>query len=461
MEKNTEQEILWELQCLNQQVKELDKKIGIINSKVNRTNRQTGTLWEKFKRRLKKEAKKPTAIGWMLKKLINVYRRSWRYMYCLLARRKGVQKNKIVFISHRGKQYSCNPMYISKYLMKHYPGRFEIVWAFDAPDDFSYLKRKGIKVVQKESREHLTHLMTAKVIVTNVDFYIYLPKVKGQIALDTWHGGGSYKTCGFANAQNLMTNRQKRYFKKLYSKVNLYCSSSKAFTQQTIRESRLFQGEVLEVGMPRNDILVKGNKPRIEEKVRKHFSLAADTKIVLYAPTYRSEAEMTHIPKLDVERLNKVLSERFGGKWCCLYRAHHLGSPTEMEDEVSSGMILPAVKYPDMQELLYAADVLVSDYSSCIWDFSLQYKPVFLFCPDLDKYTSSRDFYMPIENWHFVLTRNQAELEEKIQNFDEAEYRKGIELHHQELGSCESGQATKVICQRIFDECFPKEDKKE
>lgn len=449
-----DEEILRELRRLNRQLKELDEKVGLIEKKANKINRQTATPWQKLKRRIKKAAGKPTLVGRILRKLLNCYRYGWRYLYCLKVRRKGIQENKIVFISHRGKQYSCNPMYISKYLMKHYPGEFEIVWAFDAPDNFKQLKNEGIQVVKKESKEHLAHLMTAKVIVTNVDLFIYLPKVKGQIALDTWHGGGSYKTCGFANAQNLMTNRQRRYFERLYSKINLYCSSSRAFTQQTIRESRLFQGEVLEVGMPRNDILVKRDKPKIEEKVRKYFSLDQKTKIVLYAPTYRSEAEAANIPELDVEGMNRALSERFGGKWCCLYRAHHLGTPADMEDRVDNDVLLSAVEYPDMQELLYAADVLVSDYSSCIWDFSLQYKPVFLYCPDLDKYTSSRDFYTPIENWHFILTRDQKELEARILDFDEAEYRKGVEQHHQELGSCESGQATKAVCERIFEECF-------
>lgn len=457
MEENVKEEILQGPQQSNGQVQEPDKEITIMDEEMNQTDERPETLWQKFKWGVKKKAAEPTAMGWIFRKLLNCCRRSWRYIYCIAVRRKGVQQNRIVFISLLGKQYSCNPMYISKYLMEHYPEKFEIVWAFNDPDKFEYLEDEGIRVVKKEGKEHLTHLMTAKVIVTNVDFYIYLPKVEGQIALDTWHGGGAYKTCGFANVQNLTTNRQQRQLKKLYSKVNLYCSSSKAFTQQTIRESRLFQGEVLEVGMPRNDILVKRNSPQIKKKVREYYSLDAETKIVLYAPTYRSEAEMTNIQRLDVWSLNRALSERFGGKWCCLYRAHHFGAPAEMEDEMDGNAVLSAVEYPDMQELLYAADALVSDYSSCIWDFSLQYKPVFLYCPDLDKYTSSRDFYMPIENWHFILTRNQTELEEKIQNFDEAEYRKGIELHHQELGSCESGHATKLICERIFDECFGKE----
>ncbi|MCR5272435.1 MAG: CDP-glycerol glycerophosphotransferase family protein, partial [Lachnospiraceae bacterium] len=78
----------------------------------------------------------------------------WRYLYCISHLNMPINKNRIVFISHKGKQYSCNPMYISEYLQKNYPGRFEIIWAFDKPRDFKCLEEKGIRVVKKGSCEH-------------------------------------------------------------------------------------------------------------------------------------------------------------------------------------------------------------------------------------------------------------------------------------------------------------------
>lgn len=440
-ENGIEQEILDELKHLSDSLTQMDEKIDKIS-------KQNASAFVKFKRKVKKIAKQDHFIGHIVKRLLYIYRIFWRLLYCLFAKRKGIQNNKIVFISHKGKQYSCNPKYICEYLMKEYPGKFEIVWAFNDPKQFQYLQEKGITVVKNESKQHLRHLVTAKTIVTNVDFYTYLPQIKGQIALDTWHGGGSYKTCGFANVQNLGTMIQRNHFKRLYSKVNLYCSSSAAFTEQTIRQSRLFTGEVMEVGMPRNDILLDGKHPEIEAKVRDYFGLDADTRIVLYAPTYRSVAEAADLPEIDFDRLNAALAECFGGKWVCLFRQHHLGN-------IIHENILSATEYPDMQELLYTADILISDYSSCIWDFSLMYKPVFLFCPDLNTYTSARDFYTPIEEWGYILTRNQEELEDAVRNFDESSYRAGIMEHHRKLGCCESGMATKAICDRIYREAFP------
>lgn len=401
----------------------------------------------KIKKKIKKYSKThDNWIAYKLRSIIKYFKVSWRYLYCLKNKPKELQNNKILFISHKGKQYSCNPMYISEYLQKEYPGKFKIIWAFNKPRDFAYLKKRGITLVKYEKKAYLKHLVSAKTVVTNVDTHIYMPENKDQLVIDTWHGGGAYKTCGFANPQNLETWSKRAWFKRLYSRISLYCSSSKMFTEQTIRFSRLFNGEVLEIGMPRNDILVNRDKPEIEQKVRDWFKLDSETHIVLYAPTYRSAAEQSEIEELQVERMIESLENRFGGNWCCLFRAHHL---SKMQSDV-----LSATEYPDMQELLYAADVLVSDYSSSIWDFSLTEKPTFLYCPDLEKYTSSRSFYMPIDQWPFILTQNNQELSQRILEFDHATYQKAVRKHHDELGNCESGHATEIIGERIYREAF-------
>lgn len=391
-------------------------------------------------------SEKPNIVSRVLRYGIKGFGVIWRFFYCIGLKRKPLKRNRIVFMSHKGKQYSCNPMYICEYLLKHYPGKFDIVWAFRNPKEFTELEKKGITVLKYDSKEHIRAMMTAKVIVTNVDTFLYLPHIKGQTVLDTWHGGGAYKTCGFMNPQNLDKLRKRIRFKRLYSRINLYVSSSRLFSEQTIKNSRLFEGEILECGMPRNDILVNQNRPDIPAKVRQYFGLTDETKIVLYAPTFRSEKENDNFPKPDLREVQKALEKRFGGTWCALFRQHHF------YDEHSD--VLSATNYPDMQELLYAADVLITDYSSSIWDFSLMFKPVFLYCPDLKHYTDERDFYIPIEEWPFILCKNQQELTQNIEKYDDASYREKVEEHHKRLGNFESGHATEIICDRICKECL-------
>ena len=122
--------------------------------------------------------------------------------------------------------------------------------------------------------------------------------------------------------------------------------------------------------------------------------------------------------------------------------------------QYDAGRAIDATSYPDMQELLCAADILISDYSSTIWDFSLMKKPCFLYCPDLDYYMNyDRGTYTPIETWPGILCRSNEELEQAILHFNEEEYIKKVEKHHRDLGSYETGHACEQVCRRIAEVC--------
>jgi CDP-glycerol glycerophosphotransferase len=103
-----------------------------------------------------------------------------------------------------------------------------------------------------------------------------------------------------------------------------------------------------------------------------------------------------------------------------------------------------------MQELLCAADVLITDYSSCMWDFSLTFRPCFIFAPDIKKYRDNRGFYTPIEEWPFPVAETNEQLAYNILNFNEEKYRNDVKQHHVNLGSFEKGTATKQFCQILF-----------
>ena len=109
-----------------------------------------------------------------------------------------------------------------------------------------------------------------------------------------------------------------------------------------------------------------------------------------------------------------------------------------------------ATDYPDMQDLLQCADVLLTDYSSCMWDFSLMHRPCFLYARDIAAYKGERDFYTPIESWPFPLAANNDELAEVIAQFDADRYREAVLRHHRDLGSTESGTAAKQCVDRIM-----------
>ena len=347
-----------------------------------------------------------------------------------------IKRDRVLFLSFRGKQYSCNPRAVSEALEKAAEGRVRIEWAFHEPERFESLKRRGINVLSDKSLRFLLHAMTARVICTNTYYKPFLPRRKGQFYLRTWHGGGAYKKVTYP--AGLMG----RYIALQQQGASLYLSSSKAFTRQTLRGAFGYTGEVLEAGMPRNDILTFGRWKEISLRTKRELGLA-DQKIALYAPTYR-EGGKAFPP--DMKKLKQALSVRFGGKWTVLYRGHHVDESLHLGDLDVSG-------YEDMQPLLCASDVLVTDYSSSIWDMSLMYKPAFLYCADLSEYQAERDFFTDIRTWPFPLAENDEALEKNILSFDAEKYRLAVETHHKDLGICESGKAAILTAERILKVC--------
>ena len=105
--------------------------------------------------------------------------------------------------------------------------------------------------------------------------------------------------------------------------------------------------------------------------------------------------------------------------------------------------------YDDMQELLIAADVLINDFSSSMWDYMLTGKPCFIFAKDLDHYIETTDLYTPISEWPFPIAKTNEQLAENILAFNNDEYKKRCEWHYELLGGCESGNATNLVCNKI------------
>lgn len=349
-----------------------------------------------------------------------------------------VRRKRVLFVSFRGKQYSCNPKAISEALEG--TDGLEIVWAFHEPEKFSFLIQRGIRVVSDRGLKFVVLALTSRVVCTNTYYKPYLPRRKKQFYLRTWHGGGAYKRVDYP--AGLMGF----YIRIQQQGADLYLSSSAEFTRGTLRGAFGYRGEVLECGMPRNDLLVSGDWKKRGDEVRRELGLTGH--VALYAPTYREDSRKSD-HELETETLRAALSERFGGTWTVLFRGHHVVSG----DLCAAYGDRDVTDYPDMQPLLCAADVLITDYSSSMWDMSLTGKPVFLYCTDLTDYRRERDFFTDISAWPFPLAENNRELSRNILNFDESAYLQAVERHHRILGTRESGHAAQAAAERIRKEC--------
>lgn len=349
-----------------------------------------------------------------------------------------VKRNRIYLSADRGSGICCNPLYIYRYMRKNYPGKYEYIWQYDGSSD-----KEDTIYVKPRSKKDFYYILTSRVLISNDGFGSFIPKRKNQIFINTWHGGGAYKKSGvdFITDQHPVDSKINQICGR---QTDIFVSSSRMFSKVMSTAKMVPLKRFLECGMPRNDLLITGTDENIVWKVKKYFGISQDKKLVLFAPTYRGEEQSAEFQsELNTKECIKALEKRFGGEWVFLMRKHHFVKDTKYGD------CMNASDYPDMQELLYATDVFITDYSSTIWDYSLTFKPGFLFVPDLKQYGKERSFYTDPETWAFPLAETNEELQNLILEYDEKTSQDKIKKHHRLLGYKESGYASKIIAELI------------
>lgn len=344
-----------------------------------------------------------------------------------------IKQRRIVFICYNCTQYSCNPKYISEYLHIHYPDLYELIWFYTTNDIRDEIPEYVAKY-KKNSLKYFISLMTADVVISNVTLPRVVPFRKKQCKINTWHGtafkgdknkhGNDYNRFDYFLAENLLT-------------CNVF----------NRKDSFNYKGKIEKIGMPRNDILIRGDID-IKKAIYDELGIPYTDKLILYAPTFR-ESEGTECFDIDLGALIKTLSLKDSSNWRVLFRYHHM-----QENKVYIEGGIDVTSYPDMQRLLIAADILITDYSSTMWDFSLTGKQVILYATDIDRYINEErgEFYYPIEKLPFPIARNNTELQNIGLLFDKKTYDKEVARYHRELGRFNyQGDATQKFVKKFLE----------
>ncbi len=370
--------------------------------------------------------------------------------YIALFRMLPIENNKIICWSNNLKAYGCNPKYITEYLCKNYPYKYDIVWAFNeetpVPDDLP----EGVRAVKYFSIDYLRELHTAKVVITNarIGKVHMFHKRKGQFYIQTWHGSLGLKKI---EAAATLPESYVKDAKNDSENIDLIPSGCDEGTR-VFTEDFWYNGEILKSGTPRCDVFF-GDNSEIDLKVRAAFNIPDDKKIALFAPTFRNNYEQNEMG-LDYAELKNALERRFGGEYYVLYRFHP-NVRCSNTDDGNPDWLINATKYNDMQELLAAADVLVTDYSSSMFDFSVAGKNCFLFIPDVEEYVSNeRGLCFDIRELPYESATTNEALSKIIINFDQEKYNQNIAKFLRKIGSYEDGKACRRIAGIIEKKCF-------
>lgn len=355
-----------------------------------------------------------------------------------------VKNNRVTLLNDMSYTYGDNMKYIHKYIEENHKNEYEII--FPVRDKNSAVGENCISV-KKNTVKFFYYLLTSAVIITNAGGISYLPLRKKQLAISTWHGGGPYKKTGNTFVKNKWYEKEL----KMHRKNTRYILSSCGYFSKYEAPGMLFEGEAcIPSGMPRNDIFFQKDSS-IRKKVYEYYGLESESKLILFAPTFRTDQQnpytkKVHVSTMDIQRVINAVNKKFGEySWNFGIRLH----PKLRNADIAEKDVVNCTDYLDIQELLYSADILITDYSSLMWDFSLTGRPCFLYTDDIDVYEKEHGFYMPSSRWPYLIARNNEEMEKNIMNFDEEKYRAAVKKHHEESGSYERGKACETVMSLI------------
>ncbi|WNF37326.1 CDP-glycerol glycerophosphotransferase family protein [Bacillaceae bacterium IKA-2] len=393
----------------------------------------------------------------LLKELFNRFRKS-RFYYPMmkLFYRIGtkiipVDKKLILFESGLGKQYGDSPRYIYEAVVKKKIG-YSTVWVYNKNHEFLNPETKSVK---RLSPLYYYYLLRSKYWVNNQNFPNYIVKRPETTFLQTWHGTPLKKMLYDIET---VQGRSEGYVDRIGSAINNwdYLISPSDYASKAFRSAFQYEGEILEVGYPRNDLFFAQNQNNtLVGDIVRSLNLPEGKKILLYAPTFRdNKTTKNNKFVFDIDFDLDKLYEEFHEDYVLLLRMHVVISNRLYVDPKYNDFVFNVSDYPEMQELLVISNVLITDYSSVMFDFANSNKPILFYTYDLKEYRdNTRGFYIDFEEEApGPLLFNTEELLLAIKDLEQfgVKYNQKYKDFQQKYCYLEDGNATQRVVDKFF-----------
>jgi CDP-glycerol glycerophosphotransferase (TagB/SpsB family) len=353
----------------------------------------------------------------------------------------------VLFETFAGKAAGDNPGAICKELA----GRgLELDLVFSVIDH-SIEVPSGARKVIRFSREYYELLGRARYLIVNASLPYFFRKREGQLYFQTWHGSPLKRIAHDRPHLDFFNWHHRRQL--LIARDGWdYLLSQSEFCTRSLCSAFRYDGPVLELGYPRNDLMLSTEADAVRRRTRAALGLSPDQRVVLYAPTWRDNLRVGRVFEKVLYLDPRQLVDRLDGDTVVLIRGHY-NSVKAAEDVDPDRRVIDVTRYPDIADLYVASDALVTDYSSVFFDYVLTDKPMVFLAPDLVAYRDdNRGFYLDYEVVPGPICVTTPEVADALNGPDE--HREVRREFRAEYAPHDNGKASARVVDRILSE-FP------
>ena len=337
------------------------------------------------------------------------------YIFSFLLRFLGLfvktDEDLVLFVEYSGRKYDDSPKVLYEYMKGNsdYYG-YKTVWAFEKPEEYNLPVGEKIKI---DSWKYYITALKAKYWITNSSITRGLNfKKKKTKYIIFQHGTAAIKVLG-----DDIKKGNKSFKIKSGDHPDMYIIQGKK-EKGLIEKAFGHKGKIYELGLPRNDELYNATAERIQES-RKKLGIPDGKKVIIYTPTFREFKKDSKIGSyiefpFDIEKMRAAFSDEY-----VLVVTAHYEVEKMLKVPKNDKFVINAFNYPNINDILLAGDVMISDYSSVIFDYSILERPIFCFGYDYDEYMVERGTYANLEELFCDgVIKDQDTLIEKIKNMD-------------------------------------------
>ncbi len=386
-----------------------------------------------------------------------------RLAYADFYEKHTLKSNMVLYEAYAGRGLVCSPYAIFKQFLKRKDfGKYIHVWVLEdteAQKDTiaAYQEYENVKFVQRDTPAYCQYLCEAKFLINNLSFPNYYTKKTGQIYVNTWHGI-PLKTLGFDIPDGRITGLNTI---RNFLCVDVFLSPNRFMTerfQYTFRLEGIFEGHIMESGMPRNDNFFHMDRQEIIGKLQAAgVAIDPGRKLILYAPTWKGERYSA--PDTSTEQyfklINMIEESVDSSQYQILVKPHQIVYKHIIEKgEQLTAQFIPADL--DANEILSIVDVLISDYSSIYFDYLASSRPILFYIPDLQEYQTQRGLYFGIDKLPGPIAQTLGELGRMVSDIPAAVAPYQEKRKSEREWAC--GKDDGTVCERVIDTVIVKQD---